>query len=104
MKALGLGLLATVFTISAISQTQPTATTLSPHFRWSERLAHELSYRNIIGNTKDLSPEQRAALLKALLPLLQHDQDDKLDDTPPDELRKLALDTRIELVDLNGDG
>src|ERR1039457_1123596 len=78
------------------------------HFRWSERLAHELSYRHTIANARELTPTERTNQITFVLdrfkhPVNKHDAG-MFEGIPDEQLRKLAADTRIELVDLNGDG
>ena len=78
------------------------------HFRWSERLAHELDYQHTIATAKELTPEERAALFGFILnrfqhPVSSHDAE-MFEDLSEKELRKLASDTRIEFFDLKGDG
>jgi hypothetical protein len=87
----------------AVGQDGPTQ-----RFRWSERLVHELSYRNTIATTKDLTGKERASVLAFVLDRFQHPINthdvEMFADIPADQMRKLAADTRIELVDLDGDG
>jgi hypothetical protein len=73
------------------------------HFHWSARKAHELDYKRTIRNSQDLSPVERAALLKTVAALIRPFMAD-LEIGSERELRKIAEDTRIELIDLNGDG
>lgn len=78
------------------------------HFRWSERLAHELSYQHTIANARELTSPERTALLTFVLNRFKHPINsydaDTFEGIPDDQMRKLAADTRIELVNLNGDG
>jgi hypothetical protein len=101
MKARWLGMLLVAGTAAGIAQTQPTKGDEPAHFRWSERLAHELRYQNTIRTSTDLTPEQRGAILNAVLGQLKRQ---KLEDVSPAGLRRLAFNTRIEFVDLNHDG
>ena len=79
-----------------------------PRLRWSEQLAHELDYDHTIANTGELTPTERADLLAFVLdrfnhPVTAHDAD-MFSGISDDDLRRLASQTRIELIDLNGDG
>ncbi|HUY95393.1 MAG TPA: hypothetical protein VMU71_08845 [Terracidiphilus sp.] len=78
------------------------------HFRWSERLAHELSYQHTIANAKELTSAERKDLLAFVLnrfenPFNSFDAE-MFEGISKDRMRKLAANTRIELIDLNGDG
>ena len=88
------------FCMGAVAQKQPAPNTEDEHFRWSERQAHELDYQHTIASDTALEPAVREALVEYIYRgFKQFDQDSATLD-----LRKLARDTRIELVDLNGDG
>jgi len=94
--------------IAASCQTTVPSTNRASHFSWSETKAHELDYNNTIATAKELSPKERSALITFMLnryehPTNTHDQTWS-EDTPEDAIRKLAADTRVEFVDLNGDG
>ena len=83
-------------------------TTADHHFRWSERLGHELNYHHTIANAKELAPKERSALLAFVLsrfkhPINGHDTD-MFEDISDEQIQNLAANTRIELFDLNGDG
>jgi len=97
--------------IVAIVTTANCQTTPNPngasHFYWSEAKAHELDYQHTIATATELSATERSDLLAFFLrrfqhPTNAHDQTWS-EDSSADELRKLAADTRIELVDLNDD-
>jgi hypothetical protein len=75
----------------------------SGHFYWSIRKAHELDYNRTIRNSPDLSPTQRAALLKTVAALIRPFMEDS-EIGSEHELRQLAANTRVELIDLDGDG
>jgi hypothetical protein len=75
----------------------------SGHFYWSERKAHELDYKRTIRNSPDLIPLERTALLKTVAALIRPFMAD-LEIGSEQELRKIAGDTSIEFIDLNGDG
>jgi hypothetical protein len=70
------------------------------HFRWSERQAHELDYNHTIHNSTVLTPEEKKSLIDVIVQTLKRVDEDMTDD----ERFKLAPETRIEFVDLNGDG
>ena len=79
-------------------------TSVSPmHFRWSEAQAHELDYGRTIRKDPDLSLADKEALTKVLVQQLKRD-DSLVEDLTEKQVRTLAEETRIELVDLNGDG
>jgi hypothetical protein len=101
MNARWIGLLVIAGTSAGFAQAKTTKVDSPEHFRWSERLAHQLSYQNTIRTSTDLTPEQRGAILNAVLDQLKHE---KLEDVSPDGLQRLALNTRIEFADLNGGG
>jgi len=91
-----------------VANAQTHSPTTPPHFRWSERLAHELDYKHTIGNAKELSTEERRKLLAFVLtrfkhPVNRHDAE-MFENISDEQMRRLAADTRIELLDLNGDG
>jgi hypothetical protein len=94
-------LLTFTLTGSAISQTEPSTNETSKHFRWSERQAHELDYQRTIESSTELSAEQKEALLKIIVAQLRHET---FEGTTERGLQRLAYETRIEFVDLNGDG
>ena len=73
------------------------------HFRWSEREAHELDYANTIKTLTVLSPTEKANLTSAVLQQLKQDKDIS-EEMTEQQLQSLAEDTRVEMVDLNGDG
>jgi hypothetical protein len=75
----------------------------SGHFYWSARKAQELDYNRTIRNSPDLNPVERTALLKTVAALIRPFMAD-LEIDSERELQKIAADTRIELIDLNGDG
>jgi hypothetical protein len=116
-KVLAVKLLTTVIvllllsTTDVLSQNPPTVDVQdvkSPHFRWSERLAHELDHNHTIATAKGLSPSERRDLLAFVLhrfkhPVNEHDED-MFEGIADRQMGKLAGNTRIELFDLNGDG
>jgi hypothetical protein len=103
-----LAALVAAFAIAAGCQTTPPAQSRSNYFYWSEAKAHELDYKQTIATAKELSPKERADLLLLVLnrflhPVNEHDKG-MFEDISEKEMRKLAANTRIEFVDLNGDG
>jgi len=90
-----------IFTLTAtgIPQSVPLMDSAPKNFRWSERQAHELDYRHTIKTSHELSTEQRNALVKIIVAQLRHET---FEDTT--ELQCFAADTRIEFIDLIGDG
>ena len=94
--------------MSAVANTRMLSqSAAAPRFRWSERLAHELSYQNTIANAKEVTPEERKELLEFVFnrfkhPINSHDAE-MFEDISDDQLRRLAADTRIQPFDLNGD-
>ena len=93
---------------SAVGQQKPPGSGVtSSHFRWSERTAHELDYRHTIRTANNLAAEQKKVLLDAVLTQLKRARstnEQMFEGISERQLRKMAADTRIELVDLNGDG
>jgi hypothetical protein len=92
-----------VMVVCAQGQNLAPQAPMSRHFYWSARKAHELDYKKTIRNTPDLDPDERALLLKTVVALIRPFMAD-LEISSERELRKIASDTRVELVDLNGDG
>lgn len=93
-----------LFATGAQVQNPPT---VASHFRWSERLAHELDYNHTIATAKELSPLERKNLLAFMFNSFRnrpgpHDEA-MFENIPDSQLRKLAADTRIEFVDLSDD-
>jgi hypothetical protein len=70
------------------------------HFRWSERQAHELDYNRTIRNSTALTLVEKKSLIDLVVQTLKRDDKDMTED----ERFQLASETRIEFVDLNGDG
>jgi hypothetical protein len=108
MKALSLRLIvvSAMAIAELVAQNPPQTTATQDHFRWSQDFAHELDYKHTLSKTPDISPELRSALSRQirreLIRILRKHGD--LDDESPEDLKKLVADTRIELIDLNGDG
>ena len=98
MIPVAVGLLAASYT-----QEVPNTTATPAHFRWSETQAHELDYGRTIRKSVDLSLADKAALTNAIVLQLKKDND-SVEDLTEKQVRELAEETRVELVDLNGDG
>jgi len=96
MKCIAMALLLSAACMAA----QPSAS--EPHFYWSLSKSHELPYHHNLGNAKELSEGDRAALIRQVMQLVRPFMEDN-EIANEAELRKLARNTRIELVDLNGD-
>lgn len=94
--------------VPPLSQKPSSADSQATHFRWSERLAYELDYKHTIATAKELSPKEREELLAFVVGRFKHsgsDNDESMFEGISDgDMRRLAADTRIEFVDLNGDG
>jgi hypothetical protein len=91
----------------AAAQPVPTTGDRQHHFRWSERAAHELSYKHTIRSAPELTPAERKMLFDAVFERLNQRQimnDPMFDDTAGQQLRKLASDTRIEFIEQGGPG
>jgi hypothetical protein len=94
-----------LLTASSLATSQ-TSTDAQKHFRWSERTAHELDYKDTIKTTNDLTPKDRTALRDAVFAQLKRaaSKDEQMfEGISERQLQKMAADTRIELVDLSGD-
>jgi len=92
---------------AACQITQPD-TNRASHFYWSEAKSQELDYKSTIASAKELSPKERNDLLAFVLyrfkhPVNAHDEE-MFEGISDDQMRKLTAATRIELVDLDGDG
>ena len=76
------------------------------HFRWSEAKAHEIDHNHTIKSASDLTPKQKNELIEAVLKQLKSHKslNEFFQDMSNLQLRDLAASTRVELVDLNGDG
>jgi hypothetical protein len=92
---------AVVMTVLHAQEVSRTSATPS-HFRWSEAQSHELDYGRTIKTSPDLSTAERAALTNVVLQQLILEGD--LEDMTEKQARVIAGETRVELVDLNGDG
>jgi len=83
-----------------IAQNTSISTSAPTHFRWSEHNAHELDYDRTIRNSTALSAAGKKSLIDVIVQTLKRDDDD----ITKDKQYQLASETRIEFVDLNGDG
>ena len=72
-------------------------------FHWDSKKSHELGRKDAVRFSKELSPADRAFLLRALAAKLRPMMTD-LDIQSEKQLLDAAADTRIKLVDLDGDG
>ena len=79
---------------------QPKATN---HFNWDWRRVQELDTKDSILRSKRLSPAERTVLVDAIAAQLRPSMGD-LEIRSERELRQVAMETRITLRDLNGDG
>ncbi|MGE5112769.1 MAG: hypothetical protein ACM3JB_18035 [Acidobacteriaceae bacterium] len=110
MKLLTTALILLVLsTTSGRSQSPPQARELKTfHFRWSEHLADELDYKHTITTATELSSQERRDLLTFILDRFKHPVSEKyefmFEGLTDKELRQIAGDTRIQFLDLNGDG
>lgn len=77
--------------------------TAAPHFYWSIRKAHQLDYKKQICNSPDLNSTERAELTSRVANLIRPHRKD-LEFGSERELSEIASRTRMELIDLNGDG
>jgi hypothetical protein len=95
------------FVAAAGFQTTPATMHGSNHFYWSETKAHELDYKHTIATADELSPVERKNLLAFMFNRFRsrpkEHQESMFEGIPDDQLRRLAANTRIEFVDLNGD-
>jgi hypothetical protein len=83
---------------------KPSAT--PQHFRWSERLAHELDYKHTVGNANDLTQSEKNSIIQSisLQMVLDGDTEDMSGPMTAKRIRKFAESVRVEVVDLKGDG
>ncbi len=72
-------------------------------FHWDYKQAQELFSQQSVSKSKDLSPQERAALTSAIAAQLRPHMTD-LEIGSERELREVAAATRIKLIDLDGDG
>lgn len=76
------------------------------HFRWSATKAHELNHDQTIQSARRLTADQKRKLTDAVLRQLKGNKSlsEFFVGMPEAKVRELAANTRVELVDLNGDG
>jgi hypothetical protein len=72
-------------------------------FHWDAKKSHELVRKDAIRFAKELSPADRTLLIRAIAAKFRSRMAD-LDIASEKQLLSVAADTRIELVDLDGDG
>jgi hypothetical protein len=89
--------------LAAVLLVAITPCALAQSFHWDSKKSHELVRKNAIRFSKELSPEDRSLLLHAIAARLHPGMAD-LDIQSEKQLLNAAADTRIELVDLDGDG
>ncbi len=85
------------------AQQMPPPSAPLARFSWSETQAHELDHSRTIREAPDLSAAEKTALTNAVVLQMKRD-DDLVEDLTERQVRVLAEETRVELVDLNGDG
>ncbi len=73
------------------------------HFYWSLSKSHELAYKKTIRNSAELTAEERTGLTEKVIGLISKYKGN-LESTDRKQLRKLALNSRVEKADLNSDG
>jgi hypothetical protein len=83
------------------AQNTPRLETPPIHFRWSERQAHELDDDHTIRNSTALTPPEKKSITDAIIQTLKREDDEDMTAT---ERIRLASETRVEFVDLDGDG
>lgn len=87
----------------AAGQNPAPQTPSSGHFYWSIRKAHELDYHRTIRNSPNLNSVEKATLIKTIASLVRpYMKDNEINSER--ELITLAANTRVELIDLDGDG
>ena len=79
---------------SAICHAQATSAKQTAVFQWNWRDTQSLTGIETVATSKDISADDRAMLLDSLLPQFKNSANPK----------EQALQTRVKLVDLNGDG
>lgn len=87
----------------ACGQDTAIAEATKSRIRWDAMHATELSPRESLKNSKALTESDRTALLRAIKARLRPHMVE-MDDTSGKNLASIASVTRIQLVDLNGDG
>lgn len=90
--------------VAAASGQNPAA--LEPngsHFYWSIRKAHFIAYERTIQKSLDLNSAEKSALTGRISSLIRPFMKENEIESEA-ELRKIAANTRVELMDLDGDG
>ena len=98
-----LTLLSATAALTSGQQPTPDTKTHKEAFRWKETDTQELAPSDRIKVSKTLSPTERAALIKAISAQIRPDMD-VLEIHSEKELGSIAADTRVKMIDLNGDG
>ena len=88
---------------TAGGQNPPSQGSNGSHFYWSIRKAQELDYHRTIWNSPNLNSVEKAALIKTIASLVRPFMKDSQIGSER-ELQRLATNTRVELIDLDGDG
>jgi hypothetical protein len=86
--------------VSAASKLTPHPESANIHFQWDWKDSQELKADQSLRNAK-LAEQQRDAIAEQLRPMVA---DLGFEFGSESELRKAAQDTRIKMIDLNGDG
>lgn len=99
--------LALVVAVLSAAQENQSSENAERHFRWSERQAHELDYGHTLAKARNLTAEDRRLLENAVYAALKRAQrrdPESFEDISDSQLKKFTGETRVESVDLNGDG
>lgn len=86
-----------------IGQQSPASGAHASAFNWRTSDGHELGMNDRIKVQTNLNPEDRSVLIDEIASLLRPGMSE-LDIQSEKELHSIAADTRIKLIDLNGDG
>lgn len=99
-------LVACVATLAQTASRARRLTATPEHFRWSEQLAHELSYKHTVRNARDLTLPEKDAIIEFISHQMVPDGDTEglSGDMTERQIRVYAESVRVELVDLKGDG
>lgn len=101
MRRAAIAIVALGLTGLAPAQTPSSAETNG--IRWSWRKAQELDYHQTIRRSSELSPVKKTSLIEAIAARMRPFQAELGIDSDR-ELRTISANTRMKLVDLNGDG
>lgn len=75
----------------------------SARFQWDYQKSKELDLKDSIRNNKTLTREQKSGLIAAISAQYRPAKNDP-EPLTPSEIREIAVNTRIALIDLNNDG